>query len=250
MTHWTLWKDNRPLFLDATGDFVIVGSHPSCDVRIAGPEVAARHIRLRREGDAVAIENLVGGGVQFAGTPVIRRQATGSGRLVVGGVELELVRSDAQPRATTPMAQPVPSAGGAPVAPAVKRSKQIKVMIIDDDPMVLEITAAVLRQAGYAVVVRDRALGSATEILRERPRVILLDLSLPALSGPSLVRFLQEQTATAVVNLVTIFYSVRDQRELDALVREHGVAGSIQKTSDHAEFLRAFRRILARQGLE
>lgn len=253
MTHWTLWQDNRPLALDGLDDFVIVGSHATCDVRIAGPEVAARHVRLRCEGDGVAIENLAGRAVQFAGAAVIRSQVTVSGRLVVGGAELELVRSEAH-AAPEPVAAPLPSTPASSTsddddAPTVKRPKAIKVMLIDDDPMILQVTAAVLRQAGYVVVVRDRALGSATEILRERPRVILLDLSLPALSGPSLVRFLHEQTSTAVVNLVTIFYSVREQRELDALAREHGVAGAIQKTSDHAAFLAAFRRILARQGL-
>ena len=58
-----------------------------------------------------------------------------------------------------------------------------KVMIVDDENTVLEITGAVLEDHGYRVIKRESALGTSLAILREKPDVVLLDVNMPGLSG-------------------------------------------------------------------
>jgi CheY-like chemotaxis protein len=62
----------------------------------------------------------------------------------------------------------------------------LKVLIVDDDALALEVAAAALESHGYTVIKREEALGTMVLIRRERPDIVLLDLHMPGLSGDAL----------------------------------------------------------------
>ena len=68
-----------------------------------------------------------------------------------------------------------------------------KVMIIDDSVLVLTIIRHQLEQAGFDVITRESALGTAAAVLREQPDVVLVDVMMPALGGENLVTLLRKQ---------------------------------------------------------
>ena len=57
-----------------------------------------------------------------------------------------------------------------------------KVLVVDNDPIVLGVTRARLESAGYQVVTRDKAPGTSRAILEEDPDVVLLG-SQPSSAG-------------------------------------------------------------------
>ncbi|MCA9712517.1 MAG: response regulator, partial [Myxococcales bacterium] len=57
------------------------------------------------------------------------------------------------------------------------------VLVVDDDPVTLRVTAALLEREGYRVATRDQALGTAVEILRSQPDFVLLDVNMPEMDG-------------------------------------------------------------------
>jgi len=118
-----------------------------------------------------------------------------------------------------------------------------KVLVVDNDPIVLGVTRARLENAGYRVVTRDKAPGTSRVILEEDPDVILLDLMMPELSGEKIVEFLKKYY-DSILNMIILHSSV-DAEILDEKVRESGVLGAIPKTEDDQMFINSFDALFA-----
>lgn len=117
-----------------------------------------------------------------------------------------------------------------------------KVLLVDDDPIVLAVTQERLEQAGYEVHARSQALGTSRWITDNAPDVVLLDVMMPALSGTELANVLRRNALETVV----ILYSSKNAAELDELVRETGAAGAISKSVSDAVFLKRFEALVVR----
>ncbi|MCX5796670.1 MAG: response regulator [Elusimicrobia bacterium] len=63
-----------------------------------------------------------------------------------------------------------------------------RILIVDDDPSVLESLAAYLTQQGYEVMTADNGKEALQRVLAERLDLILLDLMLPFNDGYSIAR--------------------------------------------------------------
>jgi CheY-like chemotaxis protein len=119
-----------------------------------------------------------------------------------------------------------------------------KVLVVDDDPVVLKITRARLEGAGFEVVTRQEALGTSQAILSELPALVLLDLNMPALAGDAIAELLSDKLHER--NISIIFHSSSDLVTLQAKARASGVIGAIPKTGDDELFVAQFERLFAR----
>ncbi len=120
--------------------------------------------------------------------------------------------------------------------------RRTKVLVVDDDPVVLEVTRTRLARAGYDVVTREDALGTSTAVAQEAPDVVLLDIAMPGISGEALARLIAQNQKKHPVSV--IFHSSRDQAELDKLAEDCQALGSIQKTPSASMFQIQFERLL------
>ena len=117
------------------------------------------------------------------------------------------------------------------------------ILLVDDDPLLLDYLKTVLEHAGYATV----AAGSAAEALQrvaEREADIalaLLDISMPGMSGLDLARRLKDHTSVAFM-----FLSSVDDAETARQAASHGAVGFVVKPVDAARLLPAFESALAR----
>jgi DNA-binding response OmpR family regulator len=125
------------------------------------------------------------------------------------------------------------------------RNEILKVMVVDDSQLVLERLRQALGRAGHTVSLRDSSLGTVAAVLRERPDVLILDVSMPALDGPRLAALVGEVTQ----DVTLILHSARDERELEALSARAGAHGYIKKTNDSVLFLVEFNRIVFSERL-
>jgi DNA-binding NtrC family response regulator len=114
-----------------------------------------------------------------------------------------------------------------------------RVMIVDDDEIVLEVTRERLESAGWEVVLQHGSLGTAAAVLRMRPDYVLLDVSMPALSGDAIARYLTDRRPASTM---IILYSARDMADLAPLAARCGAVGAVQKTNDRQAFLNQFER--------
>ena len=124
---------------------------------------------------------------------------------------------------------------------------RVRVMVVDDDPVCLEVARALLESRGYEVVTRDKAFGTTAAILRERPDVVLLDIHMPGLPGDDLLKIIKgKDLLPHEQRTAFILHSGVDSPTLRRRVEESGALGGIEKTTDHAAFLSSFEALLRR----
>ncbi len=117
------------------------------------------------------------------------------------------------------------------------------VLLIDDQPMNLELAQELLEMDGYAV----RTAGDADEALAVlaggfRPRLILMDIQLPGMDGLELTRRLRADPAQAgvVIIALTAYAMVGDRERALAA----GCDGYIAKPIDTRAFSHTLREAL------
>jgi CheY-like chemotaxis protein len=119
-----------------------------------------------------------------------------------------------------------------------------KVLVVDDDPVVLEVVRERLDAAGYDVYVRADALGTSQWVAREQPDFILLDVMMPALSGGELGQLLKRSTSTN--QTAVILHSSLTASSLEPVIERTGAIGAIGKTQDRAKFMTEFEQLASR----
>jgi len=118
------------------------------------------------------------------------------------------------------------------------------VLIVDDDPLVLEIARERLMAAGYEVHTREEALGTSQWISTHHPDFVLLDVNMPALSGTELAMLIRRRESTKATGV--ILHSSLPEAELQALMMSTGAVGVVHKTSSDERFLEEFERAASR----
>jgi signal transduction histidine kinase len=141
---------------------------------------------------------------------------------------------------------PVAGAPGGPPAEAARPAPGERVLVVDDDPMILRLVRATLQRAGYRVETAscaDDALRSYTQAA-EPFRLVLSDLVMPHVSGFDLAR--QLQTHDAGVNVLFMSGQVGPDAGRPQLPgREFGL---LTKPFRPESLLRAVRSALERSG--
>ena len=118
-----------------------------------------------------------------------------------------------------------------------------RVLVVDDDPLVLTAVRRVLSQLDVDVTVHDRAFGLLNRIDELRPAVVLLDVRMPGLDGASLTSLIREDPSLATTRIV--LYSGLDEATLASKARLCGADGYLLKARRPDELLGAVRRWVA-----
>jgi PleD family two-component response regulator len=121
-----------------------------------------------------------------------------------------------------------------------------KILVVDDDESILAVTALALQRAGFDVVTTSEALGLPLRVGRERPKLILLDVDLPAIDGPRIAQTLRGLRSAD--DCVVVFHSAEPEDRLQRAVADTGAKGYIPKGLRRADFLSRVRSFLANAG--
>ena len=109
------------------------------------------------------------------------------------------------------------------------------VLVVDDDPYILQTVAAILNEEGYAVDTAHSALEAARTAARTHPEVVLLDIRMPGLDG---VRFAQELRARDQTPKILVMTAYNARK----LAREIGADGFVDKPFELRDLVGAVER--------
>jgi PAS domain S-box-containing protein len=213
---------------------------------------AGQYVTLRVGDDGIGMEPAVAARI-FDPFFTTKAQGRGLGLAAVLGIvraHRGAIRIDSRPLAGTvfevllPRSQrrsPKAVLSPVPVEPAPAAAGS-RVLVIDDDEAVLELSAEFLSRAGFEVVTAGGGL-EAIERVREQGEAIdavVLDLVMPDLSGEETFLALRELHPELPVVLVSGF----DREQAAHQFSARGVADFITKPFEPADLVEAVRRVL------
>jgi CheY-like chemotaxis protein len=103
----------------------------------------------------------------------------------------------------------------------------VKILLVEDSKFLRVSTERVLKTAGYEVICSgdgEQALSLARE---HGPALILLDIMLPKMSGPDVLKALKEDPATAAIPVMML--TGLSQKNAKQLVKD-GASGFFEKS--------------------
>ncbi len=120
------------------------------------------------------------------------------------------------------------------------------VLVVDDDDDIREITQLALELGGtWSVLAADRGTTALTLAREHRPDVILLDVMMPVMDGPTTFHRLQEDPLTASIPVILLTAKAQD-----ADVQEGFLAGAddyIRKPFSPRELSARVQAVLGRR---
>jgi NarL family two-component system response regulator LiaR len=118
---------------------------------------------------------------------------------------------------------------------------RLRVLVVDDDPLVRRMIRDVLRPAGILVVGEAHDGRDAVRAARYyKPDIILLDVVLPGVDG---ITALEQMVADAQIDAKIVVLSVRGERDLGYLALRKGAAGYLNKELDLSVLPRVLRDV-------
>ncbi|WP_411285692.1 response regulator transcription factor [Lapillicoccus sp.] len=92
---------------------------------------------------------------------------------------------------------------------------KIRIVVADDDRDILDLVVFKLTQAGYDVVGVDDGVAALAAIEADPPRLAILDVMMPGLSGIDVLRKVRANQATKDLNIILLTARSRDS-DVDA----------------------------------
>lgn len=78
------------------------------------------------------------------------------------------------------------------------------VLVVEDDEVIAELVALILSESGYAVERASTAEDAMTRVRHHPPALVLLDLTLPGMSGTAFLSLCKRGQATADIPVVVM----------------------------------------------
>jgi len=111
------------------------------------------------------------------------------------------------------------------------------ILVVDDDPGILDAVAELLRLEGYEVVTAANGMAALEAIDRARPALVLLDMRMPVLDGWGVARMLAERGVRVPILVMTA------ARDGASWASEIGADGFLSKPFGIGDLLEAVRRV-------
>jgi len=122
-------------------------------------------------------------------------------------------------------------------------NKATRILVVDDDPAVLEVFSMILRRAGYEVWEASNGQQCLQVTRERRPDLVLLDVRLPDLSGIDICR--QIKADAALLDIFVVLVSGKATNAADKVDgAETGADDYIVKPVNPDEFLARIRTIV------
>jgi len=119
-----------------------------------------------------------------------------------------------------------------------------KLLIVDDDIETLRMVGLMLQRQGFEIAAANNGAQAISQAAHERPDLILLDVSLPDMTGYEVTRILRKDPQTAVTPI--LMFTAHTQLDAKMKGYEAGVDDYLTKPVHPVELVARIKALLAR----
>ncbi|HEY3157396.1 MAG TPA: response regulator [Vicinamibacterales bacterium] len=120
-----------------------------------------------------------------------------------------------------------------------------RILVIEDNPLNLELVRALLEANGYEVIDSGNAEEGIERARTEKPQLIFMDLGLPGTDGFAATQLLKADAATRHIPVVAL--TAHAMKGDDERARQAGCDGYLTKPIDTRSFPAVVARFLGRE---
>jgi CheY-like chemotaxis protein/anti-sigma regulatory factor (Ser/Thr protein kinase) len=99
-------------------------------------------------------------------------------------------------------------------------SRQGRLLVVDDDPLVVELVRQLLEGEGYDIEAASDGLAALKMVKEHRPDIILLDLMMPHLDGFGVIEALQQDDRGRTIPVIVLTAKMLTQEEKSLLQQQ------------------------------
>lgn len=119
----------------------------------------------------------------------------------------------------------------------------IKILIADDNKLILAVIKDALTEAGYEVVTVENSVEVYKQVLAHKPHLILLDIMMPGIDGIEICRNLKRSPVTR--EIVIVIHSGKKDMTLMDLCFDAGAEAFIIKSNDYPALVQRINEIVS-----
>jgi CheY-like chemotaxis protein len=119
---------------------------------------------------------------------------------------------------------------------------KIKILCVDDDPLILQMLGDVLRLRGYNVLTATDGEAGLDAAMLEHPDLILLDVMMPGIDGFEVCRLLKANDTLKDIPIVIL--TAMSDAKVSERAAEAGAVLALQKTADTKTVFRTIETAL------
>ncbi len=123
-----------------------------------------------------------------------------------------------------------------------KKSSKIKILVIDDEPNIVQTLQDRLEMNDYKVVTAGNGKEGLEQAVQEMPDIILLDVIMPIMDGHEMLEALRKKPECQ--NISVIMLTARSQTQDIARANACGIDDYIVKPFDLSELLEKIERVV------
>lgn len=114
-----------------------------------------------------------------------------------------------------------------------------RVLMVDDDPIILKFVTANLKARGYEVITAEDGYAALAAMEKDMPKLVLLDLLMPGLDGFEVCRRIRQRSDVPII-VLTAIGETKARAELLSL----GADDYLTKPFDIVDLLNRVKNIL------
>lgn len=118
-----------------------------------------------------------------------------------------------------------------------------KILVVDDDPNIRELTRMILDNEGYSVITTENGTEAVEKAKKENPHLILMDIVMPGLDGVDACKVLKN-SSLRIKSIPVIMFTALDEMASRKKAEDAGCDGYFIKPFTPEKFVTGIKRIL------
>jgi phosphoribosyl 1,2-cyclic phosphodiesterase/ActR/RegA family two-component response regulator len=120
--------------------------------------------------------------------------------------------------------------------------KLLRILVVDDDPFMIELETALLEEAGYEVVALDSPKEALAKIKNVEPDCVITDLVMPGVAGMQLLKNIRDDHSLSMIKVIVLSSKSFEFDKRQAM--QFGADRFITKPIDADNFTKSVRAVL------